>query len=437
VSSIQLTALAWLLTYALHSTLLLAAVWLVARWLRSARVRELLWRTALFGALASATVQVLLLPRWSSARWVLEPAPVAQELDAVASEPAEWLAAPPPSEEEAALLATAPAQPWIDWSQLGWALGGVALLASIVAGARGLAFHFTRRRPVREDPMLTILADLCARTGVRRGVRLTVSPRLRTPVALGLFRPEICVPPRALHQLSRRSAEAMLAHELAHLARFDPLWHALARLVRTVFFFQPLNRLACRRLNACAEFLCDEWAVARTGDRLGLARCLSEVADWLVGARRAAPVCPMADLHSPLGARIERILDEERRSEPRGAGLLPIGVALLAATVVLAPGFAAPRAEEPEAPPPTASTEDRIGALWAGVERQWAALEEEFDRIQAIAEERELAPATRERLLRTQERLRNFETRKDVVGALLARWQARLEDRTATPTRTP
>ena len=39
----------------------------------------------------------------------------------------------------------------------------------------------------------------------------------------------------------------MLAHELAHLARRDPLWLAFASVVERVFWIQPLNRIARRR----------------------------------------------------------------------------------------------------------------------------------------------------------------------------------------------
>ena len=50
----EIGALAWLFTYALHSTLLLAAAWLLTssrlgRIVRSERARETIWKTALVG----------------------------------------------------------------------------------------------------------------------------------------------------------------------------------------------------------------------------------------------------------------------------------------------------------------------------------------------------------------------------------------------------
>ena len=56
----------------------------------------------------------------------------------------------------------------------------------------------------------------------------------------------------------------MLAHEVAHLVRRDPHWLVAARVIETVLFVQPLNRLARLRLQEVAEYLSDDWAMART-----------------------------------------------------------------------------------------------------------------------------------------------------------------------------
>ena len=48
---------AWLLTFAMHSTLLLGLAWLMARYARSHRLKELLWKTALVGGIFMATLQ--------------------------------------------------------------------------------------------------------------------------------------------------------------------------------------------------------------------------------------------------------------------------------------------------------------------------------------------------------------------------------------------
>jgi len=49
----------WLLTYLVHSTLLLLAAWLITSWSRTSdTVRDILWKCALVGGLVTATVQM-------------------------------------------------------------------------------------------------------------------------------------------------------------------------------------------------------------------------------------------------------------------------------------------------------------------------------------------------------------------------------------------
>jgi len=82
-----------------------------------------------------------------------------------------------------------------------------------------------------------------------------------------------------------------------------------ACLAERIAFFQPLNRLARRRMQESAEYLCDEWAVRRTGSGVFLAKCLAKVAEWMDASPRAVPVAGMAEERSHLVARVRRLLD--------------------------------------------------------------------------------------------------------------------------------
>jgi hypothetical protein len=178
----------------------------------------------------------------------------------------------------------------------------------------------------------------------RRRVRLYVAPDLAAPVSFGLLRPAIAVPPRALTELSGDEQETMLAHELAHLARRDPLWLSIAWLVERVFFFQPLNRIARAELHDAAELLCDDWAVARTGQRLALASCLARIAQWIVGAPRALPATSMAEGHGRcrLTQRIERLLEDDRARDERPRRWTgPAAAGALSCLVLVVPGVGA------------------------------------------------------------------------------------------------
>jgi len=471
----QLAALAWLLTYALHSTLLLGAAWLICSrgWVRSVRVKETLWRTALLGGLFSASVQTAMEAEPLGGLFVLEnvsdttevePAPIAPgpvidhsrtgALSGPVALPFRGGATSPKTATGTLAGSQSAGFVWTEWALLGWALGGVALLCLLALASRRLRLRLAGRRLVAEGPLTERLEHLRVRAGLRRRVRLSVSEHLRAPVALGTLRPEICLPPRALDSISGELQECMLAHELGHLRRFDPFWLELGRTLETLLFFQPLNRLARRRLAECAEFLCDEWAVEQTGDPVSLARCLTEVAQWLVGDRRPLPVCAMTDLRSPLGERVERILDEERPADRTPGWLPPLGAGLLSATAMLAPGFAAPAATaaggEPDSAPRTrAVTAPRIQApkmtlgpevfpdrtevqpgdavreAWSSVTTELDALDTEIASLHTAIEGRVVSYQTRARLNEIEQRARALFEKERRIRSLLDQWQGR------------
>lgn len=102
----------WLATYALHSTILLAFAALVAPRLRSDAWRETLWRTALLGALVTATVQAAVgftpvVGRWTVGQAATPLPPAANESSAETLTPGEIL----PPDQATQEGATSPAAP--------------------------------------------------------------------------------------------------------------------------------------------------------------------------------------------------------------------------------------------------------------------------------------------------------------------------------------
>ena len=135
-----------------------------------------------------------------------------------------------------------------------------------------------------------------------------MSRHLRSPVALGGN--EICIPERALLELGDEEQQAMLAHELAHLARRDPAWLLAAHSIERALFLQPFNRFLRRRMQREAEVLSDAWAVERTGKPFVFARCMMEVARWTAARPERAFGVAMAREQSFLVERVERVLAE-------------------------------------------------------------------------------------------------------------------------------
>ncbi|MEZ6015521.1 MAG: M56 family metallopeptidase [Planctomycetota bacterium] len=355
----------WFVTYLLHSTLLLGAAWVSARWITAPRRRELVWRAALLGGLVTASAQLVLDVRptfgpicfgqRAAALDATEPtgAGAAAALDALlAQDQVSLHRAQPSNPQQPGLLAPARAR----WASLQAALEGrlvgdlrhvgptALTLGALFASASvacGLIVLSRRRRcqtRVTSGPLARLHAELAAGSRRLAQIELWLCPRSDTPYAAGQWRPRIVVPRRALTDLCEDEQRAMLAHELAHIERRDPLWLGLTRALQLCLPLQPLNTVARRQLAACAELLCDERAIERTHDRLALAQSLAKVAGWLTREDELPDAaCPMANHRSLLGTRVARILDEEAVAT---AGVQPLRVTLalaLAGTALAAP----------------------------------------------------------------------------------------------------
>jgi len=356
-------AAAWLLTYAIHSTLLLGAVWgLGRRSILSPALQDTLWKVALVGGLLTAG--------WQTAG--LGHAPLGGRLEVTAP-----VSAPAPGPGESPVFTTAgrsgsgavffgtpesapdapsPAAghraPWELWMLGVWGAGALLGLLRLGWARFRLARLLGARRPLASGPLRRTLDRLCREAGITRPIRLSTSDRIGGPVALAGR--EICLPRRAVTDLDPEQQQNALAHELAHLIRRDPAWRWLSALVEHVFFFQPLNRVARRGLKDSAEFLCDDWAVTQTGQHLTLAKCLVEVAGWLDPRPEVVHAAGMAEPGSPLVRRVERLLGVRAAREIPAVWRVAGATALLTLVMALAPVVTAVH-ERPEPAAETAS----------------------------------------------------------------------------------
>src|SRR5436190_10358005 len=352
MSAFASSLFAWLLTYLIHSTVLLGVAWLVTRPRRlEPAARELLWKVALVAGLVTGTIQSRLqlrthaavtLPAAASpaAPSVREPAIVpSNESPVGTTSPTSRTSTT--STTSAALRAALPLLTVLLWA-------AVALGSSLYYVARRLILvgRLADRRAVSDGPLAAMLAELQRSTGYRHRVHLTMARTISSPVALGLS--EICVPELALSELGVEQQRSMLAHELAHLARRDSLWLGGASLIERFFFFQPLNRLARRELETTADYLSDEWAMRKTGSPVALAKCLATVAEWIQASPLGVPVAGLAERRSLLVSRIARLLDERLRSSPASRR----GWAVAAGLGVVVTIAAAPRVSQSSPPVP-------------------------------------------------------------------------------------
>ena len=141
-------------------------------------------------------------------------------------------------------------------------------------------------------------------------VRLVLVNR---PLALtcGLRSPTILLSTWMVEHLDRRELEAVLAHELAHVARRDYLMCWLATILRDAFFYLPTSWIAYRQFQQEKELACDDSTVGVTHRPLALASALAKV--WLQAVDEPMPVIPggaqaLLKSEASIDGRIRRLL---------------------------------------------------------------------------------------------------------------------------------
>jgi beta-lactamase regulating signal transducer with metallopeptidase domain len=234
---------------------------------------------------------------------------------------------------------------------LTWAWSLVALtVGSLAWGVTGWARHWLAFRalqagcvPVTEGRAWTLLEQLRQQVPGCPEVELVTADEACEPAAWALPQPTILLPERAERELDDGALAALLAHELAHLARHDAGWLQVARLACACLSVQPLNHLVRREWQRAAECLGDDWAVRQTGDPLALARCLTTVAGWRTEPALSPATLAALGTRSDLTVRVERLLQhssEVARGQTDGGRMIAplVSLAVGLSAVMLVPG---------------------------------------------------------------------------------------------------
>jgi hypothetical protein len=230
-----------------------------------------------------------------------------------------------------------------------WLVGGAVLLARVL-WSRGLLLVFRTRQPAVNDSSLRTRVEAMARSlGVRRRVRLRESSRWPTPVVAGSLPAVVILPCGFTEEFNRREQDAMLAHELAHVAAWDPAWQLWADLLWAVLWWHPLIWLVRQRLRAASEAAADEACLLVPDGPGTLAACLVAL------GRRVVDRQPLGWLavegtgfRSALGRRVERLLNLPARPgrAPRARWQATVKIALslgLVLVVVFGSAWARPQ----------------------------------------------------------------------------------------------
>jgi len=228
----------------------------------------------------------------------------------------------PPS--KAVILASAPQQAKTPTTSYSWlvsgtiattliyVLGVIAMLVRILFGLKSQwhVSRFCQRLAIADtipEPLRLAATNACRSLG----------RSLKTPVAafqgegaamvIGLLRPVILINSSLVSGLTPIQLEQIIAHELAHVYRFDPLTQLIQRLTESVLFFHPAVWYVSRKASDLRELCCDE-IVAERHCRIEYAKTLVQCASLShFRHKRAASQFSLAAIGSNSGQLTTRI----------------------------------------------------------------------------------------------------------------------------------
>ena len=311
----------------LYSTLLCGVVFVLASCLkgRLPMLQYCLWALVLLR---------LVLPTGLASPWSLRSLLAGTEVTVIERTLPVW-EANHPTHEPPFLSDRYPTISWRTVVLASW-LAGVLLFASAIA-KRLFSYRKLIRtaRSVRDPGVLSRLHWWRASFKIRRPVRLFTSETSLLPFTLGTLRPVIYLPQAILREAQPSVADSVIAHEMAHIKRWDDLWLRFQNVIQVLYFFHPVVWIAVRRMNDERERVCDEMVLSRNAlSPRTYGRSLLTVLGLDLRGRQSVAVAAFAnDRKRRLSMRIRYILNDKSSRGPRP--VLSVTLALALALLLL------------------------------------------------------------------------------------------------------
>ncbi len=194
--------------------------------------------------------------------------------------------------------------PWLPWITAAWLIGVVLLSGRWIVSWAWLQLRIRSSNPAVVAQLQSRVAALRQQLHVSRDVLIRSADWLASPAVTGWIRPTLLIPTSALTGLAPDQLEALLAHELAHIRRYDYLANLIQTAIETLLFYHPAVWWISARIRTERENCCDDIALSVCTDRLVYASALVALEE----TRDRAPEMAVAAGGPSLKVRIRRIL---------------------------------------------------------------------------------------------------------------------------------
>jgi len=149
------------------------------------------------------------------------------------------------------------------WMNIIWIIGAIVLALMFVLTHIRHCKEYMSAIPIESE----FINNWMARQNIKRIVRVRQSDRINAPLVFGVLRPVILFP-KTTNWQDEEGLAYVLAHEMAHIRRYDLIKKWLLAAVLCLHWFNPLVWIMYILANRDIEFACDE-AVVKSLDKDG------------------------------------------------------------------------------------------------------------------------------------------------------------------------
>ena len=218
-----------------------------------------------------------------------------------------------------------------------WLAGALFMLCRL-ARSFGQVHHLKQKSRDPSGEVQLLIAHIAQRCGLRKPLRVLVNDTLSSAAVMGMLKPVLFIPATMITGLSQAQLKAVIAHEIAHIRRFDPVVNFCQSLIEAILFFNPAVAWIGRQIRMEREACCDAFGVTATGDESLYLDTLALWAEKMKSQKSPAPVGALAFADrraSTLLDRVRRVLFPDfvpaaRFSPVSTIFLFAIGLVLLA-----------------------------------------------------------------------------------------------------------
>ncbi len=184
--------------------------------------------------------------------------------------------------------------------------------------------HRLRRqsRVVDDEALLAMIKRQARRVGLKTAPAIVFCERVAVLTVVGIVKPVVLLPASLATRLAPQQLEALLAHELAHIQRFDLVVNLLQRLIETMLFFHPAVWFVSRRVSIERELACDDTVVAAGWQRVNYADALVRMAELSSAPRNPQfanqATALTASGSTPVGSQTTRVAAAGGRRSAKG-----------------------------------------------------------------------------------------------------------------------